>query len=58
MGLEKKVRGASIEEAALHLLRRRGYKIDTKENIIKKEQGQSIKSKRRKSKLFWDEDIK
>ena len=58
MGLEKKVRGASIEEAALHLLRRRGYKIDTKENIITKEQGQSIKSKRRKSKLFWDEDIK
>ena len=58
IGLEKKVRGASIEEAALHILRRRGYKINTEDNIISKGQDKTDSPKQRKSKLFWDDDIK
>ena len=56
-GLEKRV-GASVEEAALHILRRRGYKINAEDNTISKEQDKNANSKRRKSKLFWDDDIK
>ena len=58
IGLEKKVRGASIEEAALHILRRRGYKINTEDNIISKGQDKTDSPKQRKSKVFWDDDIK
>ena len=54
----KKLYGASIEEASIAILRRRGYKIKTKNKTVRK-----IKSKRsnfwkRKSKLLWEEDMK
>ena len=56
-GLEKKIKGTSIEGAALDILIRRGYTIDIKKNIIKKYQDQSIKTKKWKNKLLWDEKL-
>jgi hypothetical protein len=50
--------GASIEEASIAILRRRGYKIDAKRKIVKKMKNQRSNFWKRKGKLFWEDDMK
>jgi hypothetical protein len=54
----KKLYGASIEEASIAILRRRGYKIKTKNKTVRKIKGKRSNFWKRKSKLFWEEDMK
>ena len=55
---KKKLYGASIEEASIAILRRRGYKIKTKNKTVRKIKGKRSNFWKRKSKLFWEEDMK
>ena len=54
----KKLYSASIEEASIAILRRRGYKIKTKNKTVRKIKGKRSNFWKRKSKLFWEEDMK
>ena len=54
----KKLYGASIEEASIAILRRRGYKIKTKNKTVRKIKGKRSNFWKRKSKLLWEEDMK
>ena len=55
---KKKLYGASIEEASIAILRRRGYKVDQKHKTFKKIESKKSSFWRKKSKLTWEEDIK
>jgi len=55
---KKRLYGASIEEASIAILRRRGYKIDAKRKIVKKMKNQRSNFWKRKGKLFWEDDMK
>ena len=50
--------GASIEEASIAILRRRGYKVDQKHKTFKKIENKKSSFWRKKSKLTWEEDTK
>ena len=55
---KKKLYGASIEEASIAILRRRGYKIDPKRKTGKKTNSKRSNFWKRKGKLFWEDDMK
>jgi len=55
---KKKLYGASIEEASIAILRRRGYRVDQKHKTFKKIKSKKSNFWRRKGKLTWEEDMK